>query len=79
MNFPYNNRDRVRSPNKAKHQRDVRKGGFAAIGRTQRLAMGLYTSYYAYGLPTFLIIVIALYLLFTGMCILLLRMRTGQK
>jgi len=28
--------------------------------------MGYYQSYYAYGLPTFLIIVIALYLLFTG-------------
>ncbi|EMD33682.1 hypothetical protein CERSUDRAFT_117767 [Gelatoporia subvermispora B] len=28
--------------------------------------MGLYTSYYAYGLPLFLTIVIALYLLFTG-------------
>ncbi|KAG5646246.1 H(+)-transporting V0 sector ATPase subunit c'' [Asterophora parasitica] len=28
--------------------------------------MGYYTSYYSYGLPTFLIIVIALYLLFTG-------------
>lgn len=26
-----------------------------------------YGSYYTYGLPTFLIIVIALYLLFTGM------------
>ncbi|KAF5380514.1 hypothetical protein D9615_004746 [Tricholomella constricta] len=30
-----------------------------------RLDMGYYTSYYSYGLPTFLIIVIALYLLFT--------------
>ncbi|KAG6920146.1 H(+)-transporting V0 sector ATPase subunit c'' [Tephrocybe rancida] len=28
--------------------------------------MGYYSSYYSYGLPTFLIIVIALYLLFTG-------------
>ncbi|KAF9462469.1 ATP synthase subunit C-domain-containing protein [Collybia nuda] len=28
--------------------------------------MGYYTSYYSYGLPTFIIIVIALYLLFTG-------------
>lgn len=28
--------------------------------------MGLYSSYYAYGLPTFTVIVIALYLLFTG-------------
>ena len=28
--------------------------------------MGYYTTYYTYGLPTFLIIVIALYLLFTG-------------
>lgn len=28
--------------------------------------MGYYTTYYSYGLPTFLIIVIALYLLFTG-------------
>jgi V-type H+-transporting ATPase 21kDa proteolipid subunit len=28
--------------------------------------MGYYKSYYSYGLPTFLIIVIALYLLFTG-------------
>lgn len=28
--------------------------------------MGYYRSYYTYGLPTFLIIVIALYLLFTG-------------
>jgi len=28
--------------------------------------MGYYKSYYTYGLPTFLIIIIALYLLFTG-------------
>ena len=28
--------------------------------------MGLYSSYYAYGLPTFFAIVVALYLLFTG-------------
>ncbi|KAF8070806.1 hypothetical protein FPV67DRAFT_1043897 [Lyophyllum atratum] len=28
--------------------------------------MGYYTSYYTYGLPTFIVIVIALYLLFTG-------------
>lgn len=28
--------------------------------------MGYYSTYYSYGLPTFLIIVIALYLLFTG-------------
>ncbi|PIL36017.1 transporter [Ganoderma sinense ZZ0214-1] len=28
--------------------------------------MGLYSSYYTYGLPTFLAVVIALYLLFTG-------------
>jgi V-type H+-transporting ATPase proteolipid subunit len=28
--------------------------------------MGYYRSYYTYGLPTFLVIVIALYLLFTG-------------
>jgi hypothetical protein len=28
--------------------------------------MGYYLKYYSYGLPTFLIIVIALYLLFTG-------------
>ena len=33
---------------------------------THSLIMG-YGSYYTYGLPTFLIIVIALYLLFTGM------------
>ena len=29
--------------------------------------MGLYSSYYSYGLPSFLVVVIALYLLFTGM------------
>lgn len=29
--------------------------------------MGVLTSYYIYGLPTFLVIVIGLYLLFTGM------------
>lgn len=29
--------------------------------------MGIYSSYYSYGLPTFLSIVIALYLLFTGL------------
>ena len=28
--------------------------------------MGLLTSYYTYGIPTFLFLVIALYLLFTG-------------
>jgi hypothetical protein len=28
--------------------------------------MGYYSTYYTYGLPTFLIVVIALYLLFTG-------------
>jgi hypothetical protein len=28
--------------------------------------MGYYGSYYSYGLPTFFIVVIALYLLFTG-------------
>lgn len=28
--------------------------------------MGYYTTYYAYGLPSFLVVVIALYLLFTG-------------
>lgn len=28
--------------------------------------MGYYTTYYAFGLPTFLVVVIALYLLFTG-------------
>ena len=28
--------------------------------------MGFYTSYYTYGLPTFIVIVVALYLLFTG-------------
>lgn len=34
---------------------------------TPQTDMGYYTSYYSYGLPTFIIIVIALYLLFTGM------------
>ena len=29
--------------------------------------MGLYSSYYAYGLPTFTTLVVALYLLFTGL------------
>lgn len=29
--------------------------------------MGLYSSYYSFGLPTFLSVVIALYLLFTGL------------
>jgi hypothetical protein len=29
--------------------------------------MGYYTTYYAFGLPSFLVVVIALYLLFTGM------------
>jgi hypothetical protein len=28
--------------------------------------MGYYTTYYAFGLPSFLVVVIALYLLFTG-------------
>lgn len=28
--------------------------------------MGYYTTYYTFGLPTFLVLVIALYLLFTG-------------
>lgn len=28
--------------------------------------MGLYSSYYAFGLPTFVVVIIALYLLFTG-------------
>ena len=28
--------------------------------------MGYYSTYYSYGLPTFLVIIIALYLLFTG-------------
>lgn len=28
--------------------------------------MGYYTTYYAFGLPSFLVIIIALYLLFTG-------------
>jgi len=36
--------------------------------------MGYYTSYYTYGLPTFVVIVIALYLLFTGMCALCLHL-----
>ena len=35
-------------------------------------AMGL-VSYYTYGLPTFAVIVIALYLLFTGECFLSLK------
>lgn len=30
--------------------------------------MGYYSTYYSYGLPTFLVIFIALYLLFTGTC-----------
>lgn len=31
-----------------------------------QIDMGYYTTYYAFGLPSFLVIIIALYLLFTG-------------
>jgi len=49
------------------HERDVTRHGCHALSPFPQpeATMGL-ASYYTYGLPTFTVVVIALYLLFTG-------------
>lgn len=67
------------------YHRDTQSNGGA---KKEVLSMGFYTAYYAVGFPTFLVVLVTLYLLFTGksllfccarLFVLVSRVRTGRN